>query len=473
MENFLNGEQYTQQTKRESMLRHYGERLFKCRYMSCRFRRHGFETKASRNSHEREHEKPWKCDYKGCEFENGGFLSRTMRDEHLELFHNHDDVLPNAGLGKIKETDMKIVCLDLVKANDVSGIKALAAAGRLDDKPYLYDLISAAARYASPKMLKVLLYQRNLAEWTNNLQVHRDVEWFSEKEWRVYVKQMSKLLMPEIVASSNSNMLEFILGTSSDIWKEWIDDCDKNKLNGLKGNSLSEVLAKGNDEMLDILCKWVELDIPKDEKRRYLISANMIAATTGDMYREQILLGLWRKIPSQRWTKNVWKNALRNVASTTCSMELAKFLIDQGVPVDWRHSEAVPTPLVHAARQNTTEAAELVRFFLFNGAEPVVDIVKGDTKEARRGGTVQRSQIYVSELPGARGISQWLGVNFDELVAQAEKAREESQTSGEESETSGEESETSEEEFETLEEEFLACEEGSEASEEESETSGT
>jgi hypothetical protein len=428
MENFLNGEQYTQQTKKETMLRHYGERLFKCRYMSCRFRRHGFETKASRNSHEREHEKPWKCDYKGCEFENGGFLSRTMRDEHLELFHNHDDVLPNAGLGKLKKAEMKMVCLDLVKADDVPGIKTLAAAGRLDDKPYLYELISAAARYASPKMLKVLLCQRNLPEWSNHV------------GFLVSEPRMSKLLMPETVASSNSNMLEFILGTSSEIWEEWIKDCDRSKINRLKGNSLPEVLAKGNDEMLEILCKWVELDIPKDGKRRYLISANMIAATTGDMYREQILLGLWRKIPSQRWTKNVWKNALRNVASTTCSTELAKFLIDQGVPVDWRHSEAVPTPLVHAARQNTAEAAELVRFLLFNGAETVVDIDKRDTKEAHRNGTAQMSQIHISELPGARGISQWLGVDFDELVAQAEKEREESETS-EEPETSEEESE--------------------------------
>jgi hypothetical protein len=110
-----------------------------------------------------------------------------------------------------------------------------------------------------------------------------------------------------------------------------------------------------------------------------------------------------------------------NVASTTCSTELAKFLIDQGVPVDWRNSKAAVTPLVHAARKTGARAADLVRLLLLNGADSVVDIAKREPHST----VLIESQIDVSEQKGAREISKWLGVTFNELVVQAKKAREE------------------------------------------------
>jgi hypothetical protein len=157
MENFLASPQFQQRMLQATMVRHYGERLFKCRHMYCSFRRHGFDSKASRGLHEREHEKPWNCYVEGCEFEKGGFLSRKMRDEHLERFHNHSDLLPTEQLKNIDEVDIKNVCLDLVKADDVSKIRELAAADKIDAELNEGTLIACAAQYASPEMIKILL----------------------------------------------------------------------------------------------------------------------------------------------------------------------------------------------------------------------------------------------------------------------------------------------------------------------------
>jgi hypothetical protein len=410
MESHLTSSQFTQRMVQESMIYHYGERLFKCRYVNCSFRRHGFNSKASRRSHEKEHEKPWKCDVEGCEFEKGGFLSRKMRDEHLEQFHNHDDIIPNGAFGELDENDLEYVCLDLVKANDVRKIRELAAAGMLENKSYLSDLVACAAQYASPEIMKILLGQGS---------VDGDV---------AYHESLSRFLMPEIVAGNNSKMLEYILQINIEDWMNYTRKKDptgyylRNKRWFEEGrtSTLSMVLGEGSDEMLRIFCKWVEQDPYNKNTGIYLIHSSMIAATARDIYREHILLGLWRKIPSQRWSETYWKNAMLHVASTTCSIELARFLVDQEVPVDWRNnSKASPTPLVYAARKTDDRAAQLVRFLLFNGAETVVEIEKRNN----RAKNIVKYRIDVSAQKGAQQISKWLGVTFDELVAEAKKAR--------------------------------------------------
>ncbi|KAH7397039.1 hypothetical protein DE146DRAFT_764416 [Phaeosphaeria sp. MPI-PUGE-AT-0046c] len=149
-----------------------------------------------------------------------------------------------------------------------------------------------------------------------------------------------------------------------------------------------------------------------------------MTSTAGDVYRERIVLGLWEKVPCAWWAKNTWKNAITHVASTTCSVELAKFLIDQGMPVDWGMGKSVPTPLVHAARKTNAKAAELVKLILFNGANDVVETPQGGRNEKNKyilG--LSTFKIRISEEKGARQISKWLGVTFEELVAQARKAK--------------------------------------------------
>lgn len=378
------------------LTRHYGERLYKCRYIYCSFQRHGFNSQTSLNSHEKEHEKPWRCDVKGCDFEQGGFLSRKMRDEHLERFHTP---VHTAGSGEVKdlnEDELKQICLDIIQADDVSKIRELVTSGTIQVKDYIFDLVACAAQYASPELMNLLL----------------DLEGQWRPEGVIFHQLFRKLLLPEVVAANNVRMLEYLLYRNDEDWKIQTNT----HASYHREDGITEVLANGTDEMVDVLCRWVEQDLLRKHVRSYLVSSNMVAATAGDAYREQVLLRLWKKIPRHWWERNVWKNAMIQVASTTCSIELAKFLVDQGVPVDWRNSHVFPTPLVHAARKDSLEAAKLTKFILFNGGNPVVSMDAGTRT------------INIAQEKGARNISKWLGVTFDELVAQAREARGETET---------------------------------------------
>lgn len=325
-----------------------------------------------------------------------------MRDEHLERFHNHADTMGSGKIEDLNEDELKQICLDIIKADDVSKIRELVTSGTIQVKDYLFDLIACAAQYASPDIMDLLL----------NL----------EGDWNCFrggslSRVFSKLLLAEVTAGKNVRMLRYMLYKNC---RDWFIHMQIGTVYAAhwRENGLAEVLAGGNDEMIDILSRWIEQDLLRKYVRSYLVGSNMIAATAGDLYREQSLLGLWKKIPGHWWEKSIWKNAMINVASTTCSLELAKFLVECGVPVDWRKTDITPTPLLHAARKDSREAAELMKFILMNGGNPVVTMGKEGGSRASTVGT-----IYTAEEKGARNISKWLGVTFDELVAQAREAR--------------------------------------------------
>ncbi|RYP91269.1 hypothetical protein DL770_002587 [Monosporascus sp. CRB-9-2] len=134
----------------------------------------------------------------------------------------------------------------------------------------------------------------------------------------------------------------------------------------------------------------------------------VIRSTAGRPHREAALTRMWDIIIS---TKLLGKNrpgtALNSVASTTRSVKLAQYLISRGVNVDHRTSDRYLTPLHQAARQDSYEAAELMRFLLLQGADPYT-----------RAG---RAANKVEDEKGPKNISKWLGKSWDALVAEAKE----------------------------------------------------
>jgi hypothetical protein len=126
--------------------------------------------------------------------------------------------------------------------------------------------------------------------------------------------------------------------------------------------------------MIEALNEWVRKKLQDENLSAFLISLGTISGTEGDVYREQLLLMLWKQIPTTYWKKKWWRNALGNVASTTCSIELAKHLIEQGIPVDSKVGDQAPTALTHASRKSSAAAAELMRYLLFCGADAEVQL---------------------------------------------------------------------------------------------------
>jgi ankyrin repeat protein len=90
--------------------------------------------------------------------------------------------------------------------------------------------------------------------------------------------------------------------------------------------------------------------------------------------------------------------------------KLAKYFVDHGAEVDFRRSHLYLTALHHAARQNSAAAAEMMKYLLLQGANP--ELMAG------------RARLRIRDEKGAKGIAQWLGMSWDELVAKAKEERE-------------------------------------------------
>ena len=315
-----------------------------------------------------------------------------MRDDHLAHYHFRNHFQACDEVSELEEEDLKHICFDLVRADDVEGMRSILKAGKLNSWIISNDLIGCAAQYSSLEMLSILMPQKSSTDKT------------------------FEFLFRGVAQGDKRHLFEHFLNLNKEEFKSnysytyYYYEAEKEL-------GLVEVLRNGSHEMLDIMCQWIEQDVLKGKKRAYLASASMISATSGDTYREQILLSLWRKVPKQCWNNSGWKNAITNVASTTCSVELTKFLLGQFVPVDWRQNTTCLTALLHATKKDTAEAADLAKLLLFNGASTVVPV--GNPISSNK----PFVDYHVSKGKGAQKISRWLGVTWDELVAQVQKAR--------------------------------------------------
>jgi hypothetical protein len=117
-------------------------------------------------------------------------------------------------------------------------------------------------------------------------------------------------------------------------------------------------------------------------------------------------------------TSDHLSRALKAVASTTCSVSIARVLLDNGADVDFRSSKMVnswqiKTPLIAAAAKRTREGADMMKLLLLAGADPTACYQPKKDSEPRTAGME----------PGAKNISKWLGLTWDELVEWAVEQR--------------------------------------------------
>ncbi|KAJ5192177.1 hypothetical protein N7449_008319 [Penicillium cf. viridicatum] len=109
---------------------------------------------------------------------------------------------------------------------------------------------------------------------------------------------------------------------------------------------------------------------------------------------------------------------LKVVASSTCSVSIAKVLLDCGAVVDFRTWKSrkctwAKTPLKLAAAKRTREGAEMMKLLLLAGADPNVLYQPERASEPTTAGMER----------GAQNVSKWLGMTWDELVEWAADQR--------------------------------------------------
>ncbi|PVH83873.1 hypothetical protein DL98DRAFT_486212 [Cadophora sp. DSE1049] len=370
---------------------HFGQRPYKCEFLGCPFGRYGFPDISSRKSHATHHELPWKCSRPDCQFSKG-FLSRKMRDQHWEQCHREKtkavkfEQIPD-------EDEIQPLLFDLVRNDKVQvfesllplfatcsqGVKdalfRLAASSRSTAMVRLFGLQDISPGAGITPGISAAVDSANMEMFTYLLEVSRHLQESSSfgKEWPVYLD-----FLEEMIISENRTFIQDLdvqIDNDRRLWKNQrcsfgLQSIDQRVLKTVKGNP---------DNAATILLIWEKIGLAKDFTTAY----------RGD--------------------------ALVNVASSCCSVQLAKYLIDAGAPINHRRTAKYMTPLHHAATHDTSEAAKLIKFLFASGADPE----SFSTSGPRSSNTVRR----IRDEKGARGISRWLGESWDELVERTKVER--------------------------------------------------
>ena len=178
---------------------------------------------------------------------------------------------------------------------------------------------------------------------------------------------------------------------------------------------IREVLESDSEEAYESLVSRIESDLsptsgPSRDMLMQLLDSSVIHGSDGNPDRENLLLALWEKVGVPKSGDRKLGTGLVNVASSTCSVKLAEYLIGHGAMVDFRLSDKYLTPLQHAARQTSAAAAEMMKYLLLQGADPELK--------------AQRASLRIRDEKGAKRIAKWLGMSWDELVAKTKEERE-------------------------------------------------
>lgn len=382
----------------KSLSYHYGPRYFKCGVLGCYYRRYGFETKTGRRAHEKNHQKPWNCSIPECRFATQGFISRKMRDDHFKNSHSHaaDPGSSSTTLSqKIEDEELQPLIFDLIETNKVEIIKPLMPCLRSLDRFVQMEIALHAAKMCSHSIIQLF---NDSGLLTGAFFTSSGLDWsrFSDLAELIVESEsigISRLLLCWVAT------LDLRKGTMSDIQL------------AVKKIILA-IMALESEDLFElwrpILVSGFNKAGTKVKLGRAFTYVGTIATTDNSPSRERMLLWLWEECKVLDTLKVQERNTvLRTIADTTCSVNLARYAIQHGCEVDSKANPNSPTALQFAARKTTQQAADLMKFLLLQGADPD----KGTWKK------------MIREEKGAREISKWLGMTWEELVEKIKKER--------------------------------------------------
>ncbi|GFF67628.1 predicted protein [Aspergillus lentulus] len=357
----------------DSIERNFGKRPFKCGFLNCSFEQHGFESRAQRAKHEKEHDRPWKCSVSGCEYETIGFLSSSMRDQHLEKAHKEQTPPRVLSEDTIEQDEVQALVLDLVREDEVEMVERLLP--RVDDLYRFSSLLGkTVGELGSLPMAQMItrVYEEAVDQFYHGAIKSGNVKFI---DWLINSNQM-----PEYRDEAASITAAFVKTDSEDMWRL----CEQ----------FMAALSRADD--MDRRMSDVCFEEP-------VINATCRVAKRGNM-----LLSLWESVAGIKKLKAAKLSySLGVVARTTCSIPLGRALLQYGADVNGQRSKLAVSPLQFAARKSSIENAEFMRFLLSAGADP--DQVSRSRKP--------------SDGIGAKEIVRWLGMTWNELVEQTRDCR--------------------------------------------------
>ena len=324
-----------------------------------------------------------------------------MRDDHLDRYHQAQKPKPDVAPIHADPDEVESLLADLIQADNVDAMKALSPSFLELPFETQRELQMLAVTHGSPSLLELILVkgvssQGPLANF--------------------------KALANAAIESHNSKALGFVLYNfclDKAIWMKTFEEI----LKSVCHSDLTDVHSVWEKYATDVRLKFKDTAGPDQSLNfsRIYTSRDVLSAVVGAPYKEQTVLRQWKQrniAKTLRQKPEYLGNTLINVAKFCCSIPLARYLIEAGARVDYRKNERQLTALHQAARNSSVEAAELTRFLLQCGADPDGFTTRGiNSRDTRR--------QYIRDEKGAKELSKWLGVSWDELVAQIKQERQE------------------------------------------------
>ena len=349
--------------------------------------------------HSKTHNRPWTCAVADCEYSEIGFVSRQMRDRHLDKVHQADkDPGPDSSTA-VGGGDGVLLLKTLMTENKLTE----QIATKILKNCLVYtprDVLAAAASSGRYDQMQLL--------WA----VYVGSGWRKRPSSRSSDKDINQLcyMLESSLRHKNYEALEWIQAESQRHKRYANDSCMIYAWEALMESDEPEMLYRKYAERLLLKTAGIEIKgAIKTDVSAY--GPRVVRATRGEPLKETVLLSLWNSLngmatgPGTR--KSLWSRALRSVASSTFSIRLTKWLIEHGASVRVYHSGREIKVLEYAARKDSLESANFMRYLLYHA-----DFYR-PLFEARE----------VSRMEGPKGIHKWLGVSWEELIEQAEEAR--------------------------------------------------
>lgn len=323
-----------------------------------------------------------------------------MRDSHLEMSHRPVTAVPMLAskAGVMDQDELQPLLFDLVRADRLSQVKQLLPSLPADSVFVVEKLQEVAAGSASGMMMALLL--PNTANFSGFL--FRHLTHLGLEAARAGNSETSKYLAELVDEAIDSN-----------VW----DAGSTLRL----GKTLKYALVQDSGDIWTIWEKKIVKHRHSDFGRRIAGSAvicHTVEGTANSELGEKRLKSLWLQlIGTISFSEQRISSALANVGHTTCSVNLATMLIQHGALVNYQPQNSYATVLQAAAVHDTLEAAIFMKFLLLQGANPTCK----QHKVLKRGRA--KSLVPVEEERGPRNISRWLGITWEELVAQVRSER--------------------------------------------------
>ncbi|SCV57123.1 uncharacterized protein FFB14_14978 [Fusarium fujikuroi] len=381
------GSRHTNDCHCAEIQKHYGSAVNRCPFISCRFRRFSFGSRDLLDEHIRHHDRPFKCAMETCEYSTLGFSSRGQLEHHWVQYHQRPTEVHIPGdLDALQHEDLKSLVLDYIMRDEVKEMERIChsiISRWLFVLDFRLSFEGLLASHGSVAMVR-LIFEKHL------LRVGRGADSF----------------MSHAIKSHNLPVVEWAFS----------NDITSITITGWSNIFVSEIAASDSIEVFNI---WRNGALSSDFHSSVL---NMVRCRKWSPLIESQLASL---LVEQYKVGNInvkkASELLMALAAGGCSLILAKALITCGADVNYRSHQGVTafSPLHHAIRKTSAEAANLVEYLLLSGANPHLRVIRPSGKK-------KGQEIVMSLEPGAKGIFKWLSKTWDELVEWAAEERKKS-----------------------------------------------